>query len=1084
MRAALLVALLTVGSVVSSSVLASPAFSHMPPIAQPISTGPSFDRGGVEAVFEELVAGPGPAAGSSLDLRPGRSAKSTLSAPEAGSAQQLAVTTSAETIPPAVAPLILSTSALDANFAGLAGSLPPSDGALAVGPAHVLEIVNGEPGRSNVAVYSKGGALLKSQPLADLLQIDPATLMSDPRAHYDPGTGRWFIVVLSINFSTNSARFHLAISQTADPTVGFCAFSKDQSLRNGFTGQAYADFPGLGMDEFALYVSMVRFSFFTDLAFETQVEMIPRTSLACSAASLATSVWHLTETLPDGRALYEVQPAIAHTPSGLGYMVGTSRGGSYAGIWSITHSLAPTLFTSSVYVGGYLIPPDSPQPGTSVLLDTSDARVASPPIYRNGSLWFAHSSWAAQGPYSAVRWYEVAPTTSTVRQRGEVWSLTTAWAYPALVVNAANDMFLSATAVGPAYAPAQALLSRSVADPLGRLGVGVAFTGRGIGYSNVRSSGASARWGDYFGMALDPDGVHVWAEGSYTTDGFTWRTAVASAHATVPGPASYQVKVSDSSPLAGATVTVVAQALDAANQPVTSAGQSINWQSSPAGTFGAPSSTTDLRGIATVLFTTTRLPGTYTVTAADAAGARGISAPFTTRPRPAPTATLNLPNVTKTLGGPGGWTTPFYVQNTGTSPTDLEVIFYRFSDGAQVAQRIVTALAPNASYSDSPNLDADLPENTQFSVVVNSFGSSIVGVVNQLQGSGASTEALSYSGALSGSTRLYVPNVTRRFFGYDVPLIIQNLGSSVAAVNARFVSFDGAATLNVPLAVLPGRSGVIDPDFTPGLVDGTQYAVTVTSDQPVSVVANAHNEAGAPVAFSHNALSAGSLTLFAPYAVKGGSDGRFSPVVVQNIGSAPTDVTLAFSPLGLAGTSQSFVLRGVSPGASRAFDPRFSLGTTTPCVVASPTCLGPGEFSLTLTATAPIAALVLPVSNSAADAYSVPIAPASRLFLPVVQRTFGGPTGWNAAIVLDAPTGGTATLRWYRIGDGALVATTTSALVPGTAIWLDTRTVSALPDNGQYAVVVDATSPITAIVYQQAPAGDGSMIYAGFSLSP
>jgi len=37
-----------------------------------------------------------------------------------------------------------------------------------------------------------------------------------------------------------------------------------------------------------------------------------------------------------------------------------------------------------------------------------------------------------------------------------------------------------------------------------------------------------------------------------------------------------------------------------------------------------------------------------------------------------PTATSYLPNITKTLGGPTGWQTPFIVQNTGTLQTTLE----------------------------------------------------------------------------------------------------------------------------------------------------------------------------------------------------------------------------------------------------------------------------------------------------------------------------------------------------------------------------------------------------------------------------
>src|SRR5258706_11464886 len=83
-----------------------------------------------------------------------------------------------------------------------------------------------------------------------------------------------------------------------------------------------------------------------------------------------------------------------------------------------------------------------------------------------------------------------------------------------------------------------------------------------------------------------------------------------------------------------------------------------------------------------------------------------------------PTQTLYLPNITKTLGGPTGFLTPFIVQNIGSANTNLEVSFYSFADGSGVTRRTVTALKPGTSFADVPNNDTDLPDNAQFSVVV------------------------------------------------------------------------------------------------------------------------------------------------------------------------------------------------------------------------------------------------------------------------------------------------------------------------------------------------------------------------------
>ena len=156
-----------------------------------------------------------------------------------------------------------------------------------------------------------------------------------------------------------------------------------------------------------------------------------------------------------------------------------------------------------------------------------------------------------------------------------------------------------------------------------------------------------------------------------------------------------------------------------------------------------------------------------------------------------PTTTVYLPNITKTLGGPSGWDTPFYVQNAGAIQTTTEISLFRFRDGALVACRKATALAPGTSVLYDPNAEADLPNDSQFSAVVKSFGAPIVAMVNQVQGSGLQTEALSYSGSSTGATKVFLPNVTRRFFGYDVPFIIQNLGTVATLVTAAFVSFDG-----------------------------------------------------------------------------------------------------------------------------------------------------------------------------------------------------------------------------------------------------------------------------------------------------
>jgi len=445
-----------------------------------------------------------------------------------------------------------------------------------------------------------------------------------------------------------------------------------------------------------------------------------------------------------------------------------------------------------------------------------------------------------------------------------------------------------------------------------------------------------------------------------------------------------------------------------------------------------------------------------------------------------PTQTTYLPNITRTLGGPLGWDTPFYVQNAGSSTTAVEASFYYFDTGALATCHRTASLAAGASVMEDPNAATDLTDDKQYSVVLRSYGANVVAAVNQTQTVNGKIQGLSYSGFASGATKVYVPNVTRRFFGYDIPLIIQNLGTSTAFVTANFKSFDGTQNVNIPLTIGVGLSGVIDPDFTTGLVDQTQYAVTVTSNQAVAVVANAHNEAIGPLAYSHNGLAAGATTVYGPWATK--STATFSNVVVQNLGTAAATATISFKPTSGA-AAQTFTTPSIPAGSASAFDVRFTNGiaiaNTAGCgSVASATCLGDGDYGLTVTSTQPVAAVVLPNSSTLAGAYVALAAPTAKTLVPVAQKAFGG---WTSSIWLQSISASTATLTFTPIGVGVTVPVTTS-LVAGQTKKIDLATLAGLNIGGQYSVVITGDGQLASVVQEFNPApGDGLMVFEGFA---
>lgn len=451
-----------------------------------------------------------------------------------------------------------------------------------------------------------------------------------------------------------------------------------------------------------------------------------------------------------------------------------------------------------------------------------------------------------------------------------------------------------------------------------------------------------------------------------------------------------------------------------------------------------------------------------------------------------PTSTNYMPNITKTLGGPAGWQTPFIVQNTGLASASLEVSWYNFSDGS-CAKRITITRAPGTSYAYVPNNDPTIPDNGQFSVVVRSYGSTVVSVVNEHQGSGARAEAMSYDGFSGGTMSVFLPNITRRFFGYVTPFIIQNLGAATTTATAQFQERGGAGQMSVVRVIAPGRSQFVDPNSTLGLVDGKAYSVTVTADQPIAVVVNTHNDAATvanPVAYSADGIALGGATLYAPYFAKNASRVGVSTMVVQNVGGGPATPSLKFTPLG-GGNATTLSLGSLNASNSAAFDPRYTNGNTAQPLcggTASPGCLADGEYSVEITAGGgTTAAAVSVIGGASAMGYTALTQATPKYFLPNVTRTLGGVNGWTTPILLQSTTATTATLAWYRFTDGVLVTSQSVALTPGSGVRIDPRSVPGLTDDTQYAVVATSSGNIAAIVVELATAGDNAMIYEGFS---
>ena len=477
------------------------------------------------------------------------------------------------------------------------------------------------------------------------------------------------------------------------------------------------------------------------------------------------------------------------------------------------------------------------------------------------------------------------------------------------------------------------------------------------------------------------------------------------------------------------------------------------------------------------------------------------------------TSTVYLPNITRRLGGPDGFFTPFIIQNTGAATTQLEVTFYLFSDGTCVEQYLVSNLAAGTAHSNDPNdtlRNPSLPDDAQFSVVVRSFGSSIVGVVNEHQHVSdlLRAEAMSYQGFNAGAKTVYLPNITRKFFGvFDTPFIIQNLGGLIASVSASFKPFDGVGpTVVIQRTIDPGRAKPIDPDSddpnlgAPGLADDKQYAVTVTSNQDIAVVVNTQADKPSvehPVAWATNGITTGGETTYGAYASKNvlGLQSFYSPIIVQNLGTAAVTPKITFSPYAdfEFGEANTYTFPAIQPGFSKAFDPRFSFstqGTTnTVCGPGGTDCLKDGEYTFRIDAPGGRIAAQVNVSGGVTGrGYNATVSPVEKLYAPNVPKGLcfcpvpNLTAGWTGNIFLQSVTAASVTLRWYSITTGALVRTDTFSIPSGRGLRRSPWQFDDIPPDRAYSVVIETGGgTITAVIWEVERHADNSMMYEAFA---
>jgi hypothetical protein len=365
-------------------------------------------------------------------------------------------------------------------------SVEPPDQGLCASSSYVMESVN-----DVLRVFDTSGKALIGVVDLNTFYGYPAAInrstgvrgpfVTDPSCYFDPGTQRWFQVVLTLDSNPNGSftgtnHLDIAVSQTANPTGAWTIYRVPvQDNGTGGTpnhgcslGFCLGDYPHIGADANGFYVTTNEYSFFGPEFIGAQIYAFSKSALASGASSVSVTQFN-TAGAVNGNPGFTVWPATTpaggYDPSlgGTEYFLSSDAAAEANGtgissdliVWALTNTQSlnnnPALNLSNrvLTVNPYAIPPQADQkagnfplgqclnnkacatflngrrdpfaPEVESHLDSNDTRMQQV-VFANGKLWGAlDTALTINGVNKAgIEWFIVKPSVSLSGVSGAV----------------------------------------------------------------------------------------------------------------------------------------------------------------------------------------------------------------------------------------------------------------------------------------------------------------------------------------------------------------------------------------------------------------------------------------------------------------------------------------------------------------------------------------------------------------------------------------------------------------------------------------------------------------------------------------
>ncbi|MBI1336343.1 MAG: hypothetical protein GC164_05210 [Phycisphaera sp.] len=430
----------------------------------------------------------------------------------------------------------VGTVVIGTNFTGSSrpqsGFIPP-DTMGAVGPNHIVEIINGR-----VAYYQKDGTFLSGRSLNTFFSNAGAphsgSFAFDPRIVYDPSSSRWFAAAVDNAGGANN--YLLAVSSSSDPTSAWTGYKIDTDADNS----DWADFPMLGINGDRLVLSANMFAISAGSS-NTGFVAIDKAGLIAGTPTITKF-----EDVNPNNTGFGAQPIVDLDYNSGSLKTLSSFNSTNLKISSFTGTaVAPTLSTGSGFISvtSRSSPPDIDQPGTKNDIDAGDTRFSGNVVQQhitgdtNPTLWGTRG--VDIGGRAAIEWFQIDAVTNAVLQTGTIDDISMEYNYPSISVNDDGDVVIGFSGGDPnTFISTYAVVGKTTAgitsfsDPI--------LLKAGIDDYQVLDSGGRNRWGDYSSTVLDPadpSGKTFWTFQEFVSADNQWSIQITEIQ--IPEPMSF-----------------------------------------------------------------------------------------------------------------------------------------------------------------------------------------------------------------------------------------------------------------------------------------------------------------------------------------------------------------------------------------------------------------------------------------------------------------------------------------------------------------------------------------------------------------